>query len=82
MSDDHPGTETVAPDAHQGVVRSKTVTWEDPMVTAGMATSLSGLEFLAAIRDGRFPPPPIAQLMGFSLVELDVGLRRLRVHPR
>jgi uncharacterized protein (TIGR00369 family) len=74
MPDDHPGTETVAPDAQKGAVRSKTITWQDPMVTASMATSLSGLAFLAAIRDGRFAAPPIARLMGFSLVELDFGL--------
>ena len=35
--------------------------------------SMSGLEFLAAIRDGRLPGPPIARLLGFDLVEVEDG---------
>ena len=34
---------------------------------------LSGLEFLAAIRDGRLPAPPIAKLLGFDIVEIEKG---------
>ena len=57
-----------------GSPRSKTVTWYDPMVNAAAATRLSGLEFLHAVRDGALPRPPIAQLMGFTLVEVAPGL--------
>src|SRR5262245_25595919 len=35
--------------------------------------SMSGLEFLSAIRDGRLPAPPIARLLGLSLVEVAHG---------
>lgn len=35
--------------------------------------SLSGLEFLRRIADGRFPGPPIAVLMGFRPVEVESG---------
>jgi uncharacterized protein (TIGR00369 family) len=65
----------------QGATRSKTVTWQDPMITAGLATSLSGLDFLLAIREGRLPPPPIAQLMGFSLVHVEKGLAAFECVP-
>ncbi len=34
---------------------------------------ISGLEFLKGIVEGRFPPPPIAHLLGFSLVEVEEG---------
>jgi uncharacterized protein (TIGR00369 family) len=34
---------------------------------------MSGIEFLRAIRDGRLPAPPIAELLGFKLVEVDTG---------
>ena len=34
---------------------------------------MSGLDFLNAIRDGRLPPAPIAELMGFRLAELSPG---------
>jgi uncharacterized protein (TIGR00369 family) len=56
-----------------GAPRSKTVSWHDPLVTASRQTQLSGLDFLVAIRDGRFPPPPMARLMGFSLVQVEFG---------
>jgi uncharacterized protein (TIGR00369 family) len=35
---------------------------------------LSGLEFMRRIHDGRFPPPPIAVLMGFGIIEIGEGL--------
>jgi uncharacterized protein (TIGR00369 family) len=35
--------------------------------------AMSGLEFIRGIRDGRFPAPPIAELMGMRLVEADEG---------
>ncbi len=64
-----------------GGARSKTITWHDPMISAGKATSLGGLDFLRAMRDGTFPPPPIALLMGFSLVEVDYGLAVFECTP-
>jgi len=56
-----------------GPARSKRVAWHDPIVTARARGELSGLAFLEAIRDGRFPPPPIAVLLNFTLVSVDVG---------
>jgi len=52
--------ETTAP-ADWGVPRSKTITWHDPMVDASVGASLSGLDFLYLIRDGKLPPPPMAR---------------------
>jgi uncharacterized protein (TIGR00369 family) len=54
-------------------VRSLAVSWSDPKQLAEASRSMPGIEFLRAIRDGRLPPPPIAQLMGFSLVEVEPG---------
>jgi len=34
---------------------------------------MTGIEFLRAIRDGRLPAPPIAELLGFQLVEVEPG---------
>jgi uncharacterized protein (TIGR00369 family) len=64
-----------------GVARSRTVTWHDPMVNASAATSLNGLEFLYAVRYGALPRPPIAQLMGFTLVEVAPGLAAFECTP-
>ena len=53
--------------------RSITVTWQDPMPLAQAARTLSGLEFLRAVRDGRLPPAPIQQLIGMKLAEVEEG---------
>ena len=53
--------------------RSRTVTWQDPMPGASAALNMSGLEYLQGIVSGQFPPPPIAELMGMTLSELDEG---------
>jgi len=54
-------------------MRSVTVSWADPQALAEAARSLPGIEFLRAIRDGRLPPAPMAQLLGFELVEVEPG---------
>lgn len=46
---------------------------EQALKLAEAARSMSGLDFLNAIRDGRLPPAPIAELMGFRLAELSPG---------
>jgi uncharacterized protein (TIGR00369 family) len=62
-------------------VRSLTVSWSDPQALAEAARSLPGLEFLRAIRDGRLPAPPMAELLGFRLVEVDPGHAVFEVFP-
>jgi uncharacterized protein (TIGR00369 family) len=62
-------------------VRSLTVSWSDPQALAEAARSLPGLEFLRAIRDGRLPSPPMAELLGFRLVEVDPGHAVFEVLP-
>jgi uncharacterized protein (TIGR00369 family) len=64
-----------------GEPRSKTVTWYDPMVNARTASTLSGLDFLFAIRDGVLAPPPMARLMGFTLVQVERGLAVFECTP-
>jgi uncharacterized protein (TIGR00369 family) len=54
-------------------MRSLTVHWKDPSTLAQAARSMSGIDFLRALCDGRLPPPPIAELLGFKLVEVEPG---------
>jgi uncharacterized protein (TIGR00369 family) len=61
--------------------RSVTVTWQDPQPLAQAGRSLSGLEFLRAIRDKKLPSPPIAMLLGFDLVEVEPGHAVFEVTP-
>ena len=56
-----------------GRIRSKQVTWEDPMALAAEAGGMSGLEFLRSMIEGRLPRPPIAALLGFTLVDVGEG---------
>ena len=60
--------ESVAPP-----VRRREVTWQDPLVSAALARDLSGLDYLLGIAEGRFPPPPIAALLGMSIVSVEPG---------
>ncbi len=54
-------------------VRHRDVTWEDPLVGAALARDLSGLDYLLGIAEGRIPPPPIAALLGMSIVRVEPG---------
>lgn len=55
------------------ITRERLVRWEDPLASAARLRDLSGLEAMRAVRDGLVPPPPIAVLMSFKVVEVDEG---------
>jgi uncharacterized protein (TIGR00369 family) len=42
---------------------------------------MSGLDFVRALARGELPPPPIAELMGFALVDADDGYALFRGEP-
>jgi uncharacterized protein (TIGR00369 family) len=54
-------------------VRTRTYTWEDPMIGAQAATNMSGMEYLQAMLDGKIPTPPIAKTLDFTLSEIGEG---------
>lgn len=43
------------------------------VVTPDLLGASSGLEFLRGIIDGKYPVPPIADLVGFTLTDVDFG---------
>ncbi len=61
--------------------RTRTITWEDPMVGAKKARSMSGLEYLRAMQNGEIPPPPIAVLMNMNVAEIEEGRVVFTVEP-
>ncbi|HLL27128.1 MAG TPA: PaaI family thioesterase [Xanthobacteraceae bacterium] len=62
--------------------RTRTVSWADPMIGASMVQKgMSGIEFLQKIVTGEIPPPPIAQLMGFSLTKVEPGYALFECDP-
>jgi uncharacterized protein (TIGR00369 family) len=57
------------------------VSQSDARVLAEAARALPGIEFLRAIRDGRLPAAPMAELLGFKLVEVEPGHAVFEVMP-
>jgi uncharacterized protein (TIGR00369 family) len=54
-------------------VRSRTITWHDPMASAAVGADMAGLDYVRAIQSGAIPPPPIAVVMNFSIEVLEEG---------
>ncbi len=52
---------------------SRTTTWKDPNQARRDVASMSGLEHLEAIRDGRMDAPPVAGTVGYRIVEVSSG---------
>ncbi|RSD15519.1 PaaI family thioesterase [Amycolatopsis eburnea] len=59
--------------AAEAGTRLKTITWQDPLPTARLGASMSGLEYLTAIKDGRIPGPPIAAHFGLRWERIEPG---------
>jgi acyl-coenzyme A thioesterase PaaI-like protein len=53
----------------------------EAQVLAEAARALPGIDFLRAIRDGRLPAAPMAELLGFRLVEIEPGHAVFEVIP-
>jgi uncharacterized protein (TIGR00369 family) len=56
-----------------GDPRTKTITWYDPLVGAAAAPTMTGIDYLQAIADGRYPPPPMAAHFGFQIIRVEPG---------
>jgi uncharacterized protein (TIGR00369 family) len=54
-------------------VRQKTITWQDPLASAELGRTMTGLEYLTGIADGRIPAAPIAAHLGMELVSVTDG---------
>ncbi|MEW6642285.1 MAG: PaaI family thioesterase [Pseudomonadota bacterium] len=61
--------------------RQRVVDWQAPGPVMRFAAALSGLEAMRAIRDGLLPPPPMAKLMGFSVLVVEPGLIGMALEP-
>jgi uncharacterized protein (TIGR00369 family) len=53
--------------------RTRTYTWADPAALRDSGSSMSGLEFMKAVLEGKLPPPPIAATMDFTGAEAEEG---------
>lgn len=66
----------------QPVVRQRSFEWSDPVETASIGAGLSGLEFFAAMAEGRVPPPPIMQALDMSGFAFEEGRMVFRLTPQ
>lgn len=57
----------------EAAVRTRTITWQDPVPTAQAGARMSGLDYLRALQRGELPAPPITATLGFGLSEVDEG---------
>ena len=55
------------------ITSTRTITWQDPVSSAAIGAGMAGLDYVRAIQAGDVPPPPIAVVMNYSIVELDEG---------
>ena len=59
--------------ADWGPQQSRTVTWHDPAPTVARGLSMPGIDYLKAMIARELPPPPMARLMRFDLVDVEPG---------
>jgi uncharacterized protein (TIGR00369 family) len=62
-------------------IRTRTITWQDPVASAAAGRELSGLEYLQAMARGDLPRPPIGILMDFTIAEIGKGRVIFEVEP-
>lgn len=58
------------------------VTWADPLVALQQAAGMSREELLAALASGELPDPPIAEVLGFDVLEVEQGRAVLGLRPQ
>ncbi len=64
------------------MMRTRTITWNDPADAAAMSHGLSGLEILHRIASGLIPAPPAAALVGFEPTYVMPGRVAFAYEPR
>ncbi len=62
--------------------RTKTVTWSDPSTGAEAVRTLTGLEWLRAVARREAPPPPLADVLGFELEQIERGSVTVTLEPQ
>jgi uncharacterized protein (TIGR00369 family) len=61
--------------------RTRTYSWQDPFVIVEEGATLTGKEVIHRIAEGSLPPPPIADTLGFRLVEVGDGFAVFECEP-
>src|SRR4030042_4776853 len=62
--------------------RERTISWTDPRAGAGDAPSISGMEYVTSIMEGRINPPPAAILLGYRIADVRSGFAAFEFKPQ
>jgi uncharacterized protein (TIGR00369 family) len=62
--------------------RTRTFTWVDPLMAAGVARKVGGLEYTRMVMRGETPLPPICELVGFRFVRVEPGEIGIEFDPK
>lgn len=79
---DEPTAAEPATPRQRQVVRQRSFEWSDPLKTASIGAGMSGLEFFAAMADGRVPLPPIMSTLDISSFSFEEGRVVFRLTPQ
>jgi uncharacterized protein (TIGR00369 family) len=61
--------------------RTRTFSWEDPRAVLERTSGVSGLEAIRLMTSGELPQPPIAEALGFRLVDAEPGVAVFECEP-
>ena len=61
--------------------RTRTVSWNDPLIGARVVPTMSGLSYLQAMKRGELPAPPIMLLLNIGFQEAEAGRVVFSVEP-
>lgn len=61
--------------------RTRTFSWEDPLIGAKAARDMTGLEYLQAIERGDLPPPPIMATLDIKPHQVSEGVVSFKLTP-
>jgi uncharacterized protein (TIGR00369 family) len=57
-----------------GLVRTRTFSWDDPLTGAQAAVGMTGLEYLRAMQAGTLPGPPLLRTLNIELESVESGV--------
>src|SRR4051794_34300955 len=66
----------------QNQTRTRTFSWTDPSVHAGLLGRRGGLDLLRAMAAGELPPPPIMDLVGLAGMTAEEGRVTFSLDPQ
>jgi uncharacterized protein (TIGR00369 family) len=67
--------------ASDEAVRTRTFTWEDPLIGAHAAAKLCGLDYLRAMASGELPGPPLLHVLNMRLESVEAGVVVFTMQP-